>query len=88
MHEALLATAEFRGVELVALSAAIGDLANLRRGNYHAYRDALGRFGEHLPDDLGDAITAATAFADPLIADVDAPNTMWDPDMRRWTASR
>lgn len=88
MHDALLATAEFRGVELVALSAAIGDLANLRRGDYRAYREALGSFGEHLPDDLGEAITAAAAFADPLIADVDAPNAMWDPDTRCWTTSR
>jgi hypothetical protein len=88
MHDALLATAEFRGVELVALSAAIGDLANLRRGDYRAYRDALGRFGEHLPNDLGDAITAAAAFADPVIAGVDAPNAMWDPGTRCWTTSR
>lgn len=83
MHDALTATAAFRSVELVPVSAAVGDLANLRRRDYQAYRAALGHFGEHLPDDLTDVITAAAAFADPVIAGAVASNQMWDPDTRR-----
>ncbi|HWK25605.1 MAG TPA: nucleotidyl transferase AbiEii/AbiGii toxin family protein [Solirubrobacter sp.] len=85
MRDALTATAAFRNVDLVPLSVAVGDLAGLRRGDYRAYRQALGRFGEHLPDDLTDVITAAAAFADPLITSTDTANKTWGPDARRWT---
>lgn len=85
MHDALTATATFRNVDLVPLSVAVGDLASLRRGDYHAYRDALGHFGEHLPDDLAEVIAAAAALADPLITSADTANRTWDPGARRWT---
>lgn len=88
MHDALKATAAFRSVELVPLAAAVGDLANLRGRDYQAYRAALGQFGEHLPADLTDVITAAAAFADPVIASVNATSAHWDPGSRRWTTHR
>ena len=85
MRDALTATATFRAVDLVPLSVAVGDLASLRRGDYRAYRDALGHFGEHLPDDLADVIAAVAAFADPLITTTDTAHKTWDPGARRWT---
>lgn len=85
MHEALTATAAFRAVDLVPLSVAVGDLATLRRSDYRAHRDALGHFGEHLPEDLADVIADAAGFADPLITGTDTANATWDPDARRWT---
>jgi hypothetical protein len=86
MRDALTATATFRNVELVPVSVAVGNLASLRGGGYRVYREALGRFGEHLPDDLADVIAAAAAFADPLIVGADAANGAWDPGARRWSA--
>ncbi len=85
MRDALTATATFRNVELVPVSAAVGDLASLRGGDYRAYREALGHFGEHLPDDLAEVIAAAAAFADPLIISTDTTNRAWDPGARRWS---
>lgn len=85
MRDALTATATFRNVDLVPLSVAVGDLASLRRSDYRTYRDALGRFGEHLPDDLADVIAAAAAFAEPLLTSTDTANKTWDPGARRWT---
>lgn len=86
MYEALMATAAFRNVDLVPLSVALGDLAYLRSGRYRSYREELGRFGEHLPEDLAEVIAAAESFADPLIAGAGAANEAWDPDVRRWIA--
>ncbi len=85
MREALRATATFRNVKLVPVAVAVGDLASLRGGGYRAYREALGRFGEHLPDDLAEVIAAAAAFADPLIVGADTANGAWDPGARRWS---
>jgi hypothetical protein len=85
MRDALTATATFRNVELVPVSVAVGDLASLRGGDYRAYREALGLFGEHLPDDLAEVIAAAAAFADPLIVNADTANRAWDPGARRWS---
>lgn len=88
MREALTTTATFRNVDLVPLVTAVGDLAALRRGDYRAYRDSLGHYGEHLPENLADAIAAAAGFADPLIHGAGAALRTWDPHARRWTASR
>lgn len=41
-REALLATAAFRGTDIVALSSAIDDIVTLRGATYRAYRAALG----------------------------------------------
>jgi hypothetical protein len=83
MHEALTATATFRKVDLVPLSAAVGNLASLRRADYRAYRDSLGHYGEHLPESL-----AAAAFADPLIRGEGTAGRAWDPSARHWTTPR
>lgn len=88
MHEALIATATFRNVDLVPLSAAVGNLASLRLGDYGAYRDSLGHYGEHLPESLADAIAAAVAFADPLISGEGPVGRVWDPSARHWTTPR
>lgn len=88
MREALTATAIFRNVDLVPLSAAVGDLAALRRSDYRAYRDSLGHYGEHLPENLADVITAAAAFADPLIRGEGTAGRTWDPSARHWTTFR
>ncbi|HYI80898.1 MAG TPA: nucleotidyl transferase AbiEii/AbiGii toxin family protein [Thermoleophilaceae bacterium] len=87
MREALTTTATFRNVDLVPLMTAVGGLASLRRGDYRAYRDSLGHYGEHLPENLADAIAAAAGFADPLIHEAGAALRTWDPHARRWTAS-
>lgn len=88
MRAALTATATFRTVELVPLSAAVGGLARLRRGDYLAYRDSLGHYGEPLPEDLTDVIAAAAAFADPVIHGERAAGGTWVPSARRWTTPR
>jgi hypothetical protein len=85
MRDALTATATFRNVDLVPVAVAVDDLASLRGGDYRAYREALGRFGEHLPGDLAEVIAAAAAFADPLIISTDTTNRAWDPGARRWS---
>lgn len=87
MHQALTATATFRTVDLVPLSEAVGELASLRRGDFRAYRDSLGHYGEHLPEDLTDAIAAAATFADPVIHGERAASGTWVPSARHWTTA-
>jgi hypothetical protein len=81
---ALLATAAFRGTELVPLSASIDNIVGLRRQTYVAYRAALGAAGEHLPDDFALVVAEAVAFADRL-TEAAPTGTMWNPQRRRWT---
>ncbi len=83
MREALKRTAAFRELDLVTLSEAIGNLADLRGQAYTAYREGLGQFGNHLPEDFAAVLAAACRFADPLVAESDA-NRRWEPNGRQW----
>ena len=84
VRAALLATAAFRGTELVLLSASIDNIVELRRQTYVAYRASLGTAGRHLPVDFELAVAAAVAFADRLTTAAPA-GTVWNPRQRRWT---
>jgi hypothetical protein len=86
VRSALLATAAFRGTGLVPLSASIGNIVDLRRQTYVAYRASLGRAGRHLPDDFAVVIAEVAAFADNLAGAAPA-GTAWNPEQRRWIAS-
>jgi hypothetical protein len=81
-REALVATTEFRGTELVPLSQAIGVLVQLRTQTYLAYRRSLGVEGEHLPGKFSEVVDAVVTFADLLSEE--CPETTWDPVKRRW----
>jgi hypothetical protein len=61
VRDALLATAAFRGTELVPLSATIDYIVELRGQACVAYRGRLGAAGRHLPDDLGTVVTEVVA---------------------------
>jgi hypothetical protein len=84
---ALLATARLRGTDLRLLSDAVGNIVELRAGNYSTYRTSLGQYGDHLPDGLSEVIAAVTAFADPLVADVTDLRS-WAAQARQWIAHR
>jgi hypothetical protein len=79
---ALLATTAFRGTPAGPLSTAIGDLVDLRRSTYIAYRASLRADGAHLPDDFGELVTEVVAFADPLATE--AGRRTWSAAARRW----
>lgn len=81
-REALVATATYRGTQLIRLSQAIGALVQLRAGTYAAYRRNLGVDGECLPRDFAETVAAVISFADPL-ADLN-PSDTWNPAERRW----
>jgi hypothetical protein len=81
-REALIATAAFRGVELVPLSKAVGVLAQLRAQTFLTYRRGLGVDGEHLPKEFSEVVDAVIAFADPLNEARTA--STWSPSLRRW----
>ncbi|GAB3769215.1 nucleotidyl transferase AbiEii/AbiGii toxin family protein [Microlunatus parietis] len=83
VHEALLATAEFRGTSLQPLSEVIDELANLRHQAYVAYRASLGADGEHLPQVFSTLVETVAAFADQLI-EARPPTAMWLPQELRW----
>jgi len=83
VREALLATARFRGTQLVPLSSVIDNLVELRQRTFTAYRTSLGVDGEGLPLNLGEIASAVTAFADPLV-EAAAPNTAWQAATRSW----
>jgi hypothetical protein len=86
VRDALLATAAFRGTELVPLSASIDNIVELRGQAYVAYRGRLGAAGRHLPDDLGTVVTEVVAFADELTPTAPA-TTVWNPLQRRWVGN-
>ena len=82
-REALLATSNHRGADVVALSSAIGDFVGLRSRAYAAYRSGLGPDGTRLPEDFGTVVNAVVAFADRLAEE--APSTTrWDASTRQW----
>ncbi len=81
-REALLATAAHRGTTVQPLSAAIGNIADLRARTFVAYRASLGASGLRLPADFLTVVNAVTAFADPLATD--AGGVTWQPMERRW----
>ncbi len=64
LRAAVIATAAFRGVQLMPLSDAIGDLATARAGTYASYRANLGPDGAHLPLAFADVVRAVVEFAD------------------------
>jgi len=82
-REALLATAAYRGVDVVALSSVIGDMVAVRGKTYEAYRSGLGPEGGNLPSDFMTVAQAVTAFADRL-ADEAPPSIRWDMSTRLW----
>jgi len=84
-REALLATAAFRGTDVVALSSVIHNLVDLRAATYDAYRAGLGPAGAGLPAEFGQVVAGVTAFADRLASS--APPMTWRPTVRRWSRS-
>lgn len=80
---ALIATASYRGTDLVALSSVIGDLIELRRASYDAYRAGLGPDGTALPQEFATVVQAVLAFADRL-TDAATPTTTWNGSTRLW----
>lgn len=86
-REALLATAAFRGVEVVPLSSAVDNLVDLRQQVFTAYRTSLGPDRSALPGNLGDVVRAVLTFADPLARAV-STEVSWDPARRRWLSGR
>jgi hypothetical protein len=80
---ALLATAAFRDMAVMPLSASIDNLVDLRRQAYAAYRANLGVAGEHLPADFASVVMEVTAYADPL-ASAASGGTIWNPQRRLW----
>jgi hypothetical protein len=82
-RDALIATANYRGTDVVALSSVIGDLIELRRGSYDAYRAGLGPDGAALPQEFATVVQAVLAFADRLI-DAATPTTTWNGSTRLW----
>ena len=80
---ALIATASYRGTDVVALSSVIGDIIELRRRSYDAYRAGLGLDGATLPRDFATVVHAVLAFADRL-ADATTPTTTWNGSTRVW----
>jgi hypothetical protein len=83
VREAVLATARHRGVAVVALSTAIGNVVQLRTATYAAYRAGLGPDSQSLPAAFNRVVEAVTTFADALAADA-PPATRWSPTERRW----
>jgi len=82
-REALLATSNHRGADVVALSSAIGDFVGLRARAYAAYRTRLGPDGTKLPEDFAMVVSAVVLFADRLAEE--APSTTrWDGTTRQW----
>jgi hypothetical protein len=84
VRAALVATAAFRGTELVPLSASIDNIVALRHQAYVAYRASIGASGRHLPDDFGVVVADVVAFADGLSTAAPA-GTAWNPQRRGWT---
>ncbi|SMD22212.1 nucleotidyl transferase AbiEii/AbiGii toxin family protein [Lentzea albidocapillata] len=81
-RSALEATTRHRGVDILPLSAVIGDLAESRQQTYSAFKKRLGPDGAHLPDSFGDVVAAVIEFVDPLAAG-DLCEA-WDPETRKW----
>lgn len=82
-RRALLATAAFRGVDVVPLSSVMENFVDLRQPAHTAHRARLGPDGSALPENLGEIVAAVTAFADRL-AEADATKTTWNPTTRQW----
>ena len=82
-RDALIATASHRGTDVVALSSAIGNLIELRRRSYDAYRTGLGPDGAALPREFAAVVKAVLAFADRL-TDSATPTTTWNGWTRVW----
>ena len=85
MRAALLATSEFRGSTLRALSEVVGSIAEERSATYRAFRARLGPDGDRLPDSFAVVVNAVVEFADPLIAANPAPG-IWEPREPRLAA--
>lgn len=87
LHDALLATAEFRGTTLSPLAQAAEGLGDLRDSTYVAYRKGLGEAGASLPARFSDAVAAVAAFVDPMLDGID-PEAAWKPTERTWIVVR
>jgi hypothetical protein len=67
----------------VALSLVIGNIIELRRRSYDAYRAGLGPDGTVLPGDFATVVQAVLAFAERL-TDAATPTTTWNGSTRLW----
>lgn len=85
LRAAIVATADFRGARLIPLARATEGLGGMRNSTYVAYRNGLGAAGAHLPELFSEIVAAVAAFADPVLAGLDA-DAMWKPGERCWTA--
>ncbi len=83
LRDALTATAAFRHANLHPLAESAAGLSELRASTYAAYRNGLGQAGAELPEQFAEAIAAAVAFVDPVLAGLDA-EAAWDPSERSW----
>lgn len=82
-HNALIATANYRGTDVVALSSVIGNLIELRRRSYDAYRVSLGPEGAALPQEFTTVVQSVLVFADQITAAA-TPTTTWNGSTRLW----
>ncbi|HEY1573462.1 MAG TPA: nucleotidyl transferase AbiEii/AbiGii toxin family protein [Pseudonocardiaceae bacterium] len=83
VRAALDATANYRDVQLVPLSAVVGEFSAVRQSAYSAFRRRLGPDGDHLPAELHEIVLAIEAFIDPLVTG-DVGQGRWVPSARRW----
>ncbi len=84
VHEALQATARFRQIPLIPLSAVVDNLTELRQAAYEAYRKSLDIDGQQLPDEFAAVVSAVTTFADELAKPPQQPGRMWHAHQRCW----
>lgn len=86
LHDAMKATASFRGVPLVPLAHVAEGLGALRASTYRAYRRGLGDVGTELPSYFADVVNSAAEFIDPVILGSDKRST-WSPGSRCWVTN-
>jgi hypothetical protein len=84
LRDALTATAEFRGTDLILLERAADGLGELRDSTFVAYRKGMGEAGASLPPRFSDTVDAAVSFVDPVLSGLDAA-AVWNPADRCWS---
>jgi hypothetical protein len=65
------------------MSSAIGNLVRLRSVAYDRYREGLGKYADHLPEQFSAVVAQVIEFADILGID-SSEATVWNPVVRRW----
>jgi hypothetical protein len=76
-------TAHHRGTPLRPLGEAIGDLIEIRRTAYTAFRRRLGHDGDPLPQGFDHLVRDVTLYADPILDETAAGGT-WRAARRAW----